>query len=55
MLQANLVAERIAVEVYRQLIAMIGNRDPGTTHLLHDILAQEEEHARDLADWIVHA
>jgi bacterioferritin (cytochrome b1) len=34
---------------------VIGSRDPGTTHLLHDILAQEEEHARDLADWIVHA
>lgn len=52
MIRANLVAERIAVEVYRQLIALIGDKDPSTTHLLRAILADEEEHADDLSDWL---
>lgn len=52
MIRANLVAERIAVELYRQLITIIGDRDPTTTHLLREILAQEEEHADELSDWL---
>lgn len=52
MIRANLVAERIAVEIYRQLIALIGDKDPTTTHLLRSILADEEEHADELSDWL---
>jgi len=52
MVRANLVAERVAVESYRQMIALIGDKDPSTTHLLRAILADEEEHADDLSDWL---
>ena len=52
MIRSNLVAERVAIEVYRQLISLIGDKDPTTTHLLRGILADEEEHADDLSDWL---
>lgn len=52
MIRANLVAERIAVEIYRQMIQLIGDTDPTTTRLLEDILMDEEEHADELADWL---
>src|SRR5699024_5634673 len=50
MIKAHLLAERVAVEIYRQLIALIGDKDPTTTRLLEDILMDEEEHADELAD-----
>ena len=50
MVRANLKAERIAVEAYRQMIALIGDKDPTTRRLLEDILRDEEEHADELAD-----
>ena len=50
MLKANLVAERVAIESYREMIAYIGERDPTTERMLKGILAKEEEHAEDLAD-----
>ena len=50
MVRANLVAERIAVEAYRQMIALVGDKDPTTRRLLEDILKDEEEHADELAD-----
>jgi len=50
MIHANLVAERIAVEGYRQMIKLIGDKDPTTRRLLEDILGDEEEHADELAD-----
>ena len=50
MVKANLVAERIAVEAYRQMIAMIGDKDPTTKRMLEGILADEEEHADELKD-----
>jgi len=50
MLRANLVAERIAVEAYRQMIQLIGDKDPTTRRILEEVLAEEEEHADDLAD-----
>ena len=50
MVRANLVAERVAVETYRQMIALIGDKDPTTRRLLEDILVDEEEHADELAD-----
>jgi bacterioferritin len=50
MVRANLVAERIAVEAYRQMIALVGDKDPTTRRLLEEILHDEEEHADELAD-----
>ena len=50
MLEADLVAERIAIESYREMINFIGPRDPTSRRLLESILAQEEEHAEDLVD-----
>jgi bacterioferritin len=52
MIRANLVAERVAVETYRQMIRLIGDRDPTTRRILEDVLADEEEHADELADWL---
>ena len=52
MVKANLVAERIAVESYRQMINLIGELDPTTRRMLEDILADEEEHADELSDWL---
>ena len=50
MLRANLVAERIAVEAYRQMIRLIGDKDPTTRRMLEEILSQEEEHADEISD-----
>lgn len=50
MVRANLVAERVAVEAYRQMIVWVGDKDPTTRRLLEDILADEEEHADEMAD-----
>jgi bacterioferritin len=50
MLKENLVAERIAVNSYRDMIRTIGTEDPATSDLLKSILAVEEEHADDLSD-----
>lgn len=52
MLRADLVAERTAVEVYRQMVTLIGDKDPTTRRMLEDILADEEEHAEELRDWL---
>jgi bacterioferritin len=52
MVRVNLVAERIAVETYRQMIALIGDKDPTTRRMLEDVLADEEEHADELKDWL---
>jgi bacterioferritin len=50
MLDADLFAERIAIESYREMVNFIGQRDSTTRRLLESILAQEEEHAEDLVD-----
>jgi bacterioferritin len=50
MIRANLIAERVAIESYRQMIAAIGDKDPTTRKLLVDIMAVEEEHADDMRD-----
>lgn len=52
MVRANLVAERIAVETYRQMIVLIGDKDPTTRRMLEEILTDEEEHANELTDWL---
>lgn len=49
MLEEDLVAERIAIESYGEMIRYIGNDDPTTRSMLEGILAMEEEHADDLA------
>ncbi|NGM87514.1 ferritin-like domain-containing protein [Parapusillimonas sp. SGNA-6] len=50
MIKANLIAERVAIESYRQMIERIGDSDPTSRHLLIDIMAVEEEHADDMKD-----
>lgn len=50
MIRENLVAERIAIESYREMIAFFGERDPTTRAMLEAILAVEEEHADELSD-----
>ena len=50
MIKENLIAERIAVEHYRELIVYFGERDPTTRSMLERILAVEEEHADDMHD-----
>lgn len=53
MIKENLVAERIAVDHYRELIRYFGDNDPGTRNMLEDILRVEEEHADDMHDLLV--
>ena len=53
MIREDLVAERIAIESYKEMIAFVGEDDPTTRRLFEWILGQEEEHADDLADLLV--
>lgn len=53
MIKENLVAERIAVEHYRELVRYFGEKDPTTRVMMEGILAQEEEHANDMHDLLV--
>lgn len=55
MIRANLVAERVAIEAYSQMIRLIGDKDPTSRRLLEHILEQEQEHADELSDWIKRA
>ena len=48
MIEENLVAERIAIDSYREIINFVGDRDTTTKRLLEKILAVEEEHAEDM-------
>ena len=52
MIRANLVAERVAIETYSQMIDLIGDKDATTRRLLEDILSDEQEHADELKDWL---
>ena len=53
MIKEDLVAERIAIDSYRELIEYLGAEDPTTSQMLKGILAVEEEHADELADLLV--
>jgi len=53
MIRENLVAERIAVEHYRELVRYFGDDDPTTRVMLEGILGVEEEHANDMHDLLV--
>ena len=48
MIKEDLIAERIAIDSYREMVAYLGNDDPTTRRMLEGILAMEEEHAEDL-------
>lgn len=50
MLREDLIAERIAIQTYREMVDYFGQKDPTTRRLIETILAVEEEHADDLAD-----
>ena len=49
MIKEDLIAERIAIESYREMIAYLADQDPTTRRMLVEILASEEEHAEDLS------
>jgi bacterioferritin len=48
MIRENLIAERIAIESYKEIVQYLGDKDPTTRRLMESILATEEEHADDL-------
>jgi bacterioferritin len=50
MVRENLIAERIAIDSYREMIDYVGDRDTTTKRMLEHVLAQEEEHADDMKD-----
>jgi len=50
MIKEDLVAERIAIDSYREIVAYLGEDDPTSRRLMEEILAKEEEHADDLAN-----
>ena len=52
MIKENLVAERIAIDSYREMARYFGDNDPTTRRLMETILATEEEHAEDLLSLI---
>lgn len=49
MIQEDLIAERIAIESYREMVGYLAKKDPTTRRMLEEILASEEEHADDLS------
>ena len=53
MIKENLIAERIAIDHYRELVRYFGDNDPGTRVMLEGILVVEEEHANDMHDLLV--
>ncbi len=52
MIKENLVAERIAIESYTEIIRFLGNKDVTSRRLIEEILGNEEEHANDMLDLI---
>ena len=52
MIKEDLVAERIAIDSYREIVNYLADADPTTRRLMEEILAKEEEHADDLANLI---
>jgi bacterioferritin len=54
MIREDLIAERIAIDSYREMIEYLAPRDPTSRRLMEEILAVEEEHAEDLASMLPH-
>jgi bacterioferritin len=52
MIEENLVAERVAIASYTEMIDWLGAGDPTTTQVLKEILAREEEHAEDMLTFL---
>jgi bacterioferritin len=52
MIEEDLVAERIAIETYSEIVRWLADRDPTTRRVIEQILEKEEEHAEDLASLI---
>lgn len=52
MVRENLAAERIVIDIYREMIICLGESDPTTRRLIEKILAEEEEHADDLLKFL---
>lgn len=52
MIEEDLIAERIAIETYSEIIRWVGDSDPTTRRLIEKILEKEEEHAEDLVSMI---
>ena len=50
MIKEDLVAERIAIDSYGEIVRYLGDKDPTTRRLMEEILAKEEEHADDMAN-----
>jgi bacterioferritin len=50
MIKEDLIAERIAIDSYREIVQYLGDKDPTTRRLMEELLAKEEEHADDLAN-----
>ena len=50
MLREDLIAERIAIESYREMIQFFGDKDPTSRRMLEEILQVEEEHADEISD-----
>jgi bacterioferritin len=50
MIKEDLIAERIAIDSYKEIILYLGEKDPTSRRLMEEILAKEEEHADDLAN-----
>ena len=49
MVKEDLIAQRIAIDSYREIATYLGDKDPTTRRIMEEILAQEEEHADDMA------
>lgn len=52
MIREDLIAERIAIETYSEVVRWLSDRDPSSRRMMEEILSKEEEHAKDLADLI---
>jgi bacterioferritin len=52
MITEDLVAERIAIETYGEIVRFLGQSDPTSRRMMEQILAVEEEHADELSDWL---
>ncbi len=52
MIKEDLIAERIAIDSYREMINFLDKDDPTTRRLLEEVLAKEEEHADDLVSFL---
>lgn len=50
MIKEDLIAERIAIDSYREIVGFLGDKDPTSRRIMETILAVEEEHADDMAD-----